>query len=696
MSRERGRVGGGKESFRGGKVFMVGLISVFIDNLIHEVDIAGLWGIFKSFRKVRDIFLSAKSRNRSCLFAFIRFSSRMEANKVTKMVDGWIRTTTEQKDVKDKAIQWMGQNGDGDWLLKCVVGVFKQFGSIRNCWGVPLSCWNPSFFSSLGRKFGDLVHLKEDTISIRRLDMGCMLMAIPVGSLGPSYCNMEINGKSLWKAKVKAMAIYDKTTKLDLQKKEEQVDGKETGKSGFSTSCEDSTDSFTKEGLMWRGECSRLRVVGPQSPSSDQTYLAHQRQPYGSPSSKSNDEDSDSFMDDTFIKAHDPYKDTRPQKEDFDFGFKRQVPDEERKIVAVENNKAVISEDSERNGANEGMILDLEGNETADTREISLSVMLVTLSLKKKETKSKGISSKKHEMITIRDKNMDVQWKLDVKITKVVEKGRGEKRRTVRDLVSFHKPMVFFIQESKLNSFDNITIVSLSGSLLTKGVGVEAEGLISIWDENLFKCRGVLVGLLIRFWIRLKEKGSNMGSIKSFNDFVLKAQINSRRDSICFKDLEKKLLGVEVKAVLEGWMSALREDRLSIIADMWNWLRKEETLWKQKSRVKWLMEGDKNSKKFHCVANSRRKANFIGDIVVEVECLSGPADVRREVLNHLKLHYKRTMECRPKIWDLVCRKFLVLKLLSLRKIFHMRKCGKRILVVMATRLRVRMTLILIS
>ncbi|KAK2654077.1 hypothetical protein Ddye_013933 [Dipteronia dyeriana] len=179
-------------------------------------------------------------------------------------------------------------------------------------------------------------------------------------------------------------------------------------------------------------------------------------------------------------------------------------------------------------------------------------MMLATSSLKKKEPKAKGISSKMHGMITRRDKNMDVKWNLDVEIMKMVEKGvklgfdfkseqktqlskgnwnleeeiskviekgsalgfdfnsivdemvdqlilswnvrglgRGEKRKAVRDLVSFHKPMMLFIQVSKLNSFDNSTIVSLGGSVLMKGVGVEAVGsaggLISLWDENLFK-----------------------------------------------------------------------------------------------------------------------------------------------------------------------------------------------------------------
>ncbi|KAK3222643.1 hypothetical protein Dsin_009668 [Dipteronia sinensis] len=71
----------------GRKDFRENLFLVFVDNLKHEVDMASLWGIFKQFGMVMDVFLSSKSRTRRNLFTFIRFETREEASKVANMVN---------------------------------------------------------------------------------------------------------------------------------------------------------------------------------------------------------------------------------------------------------------------------------------------------------------------------------------------------------------------------------------------------------------------------------------------------------------------------------------------------------------------------------------------------------------------------------------------------------------------------------
>ncbi|KAK3221691.1 hypothetical protein Dsin_008716 [Dipteronia sinensis] len=66
----------------------------------------------------------------------------------------------------------------------------------------------------------------------------------------------------------------------------------------------------------------------------------------------------------------------------------------------------------------------------------------------------------------------------------------------VRKVVSRYKPIILFIQETKLRKFDNGVVRSLGGNLLTRGIGVEAEGvsggLISLWNDESFTVKACI------------------------------------------------------------------------------------------------------------------------------------------------------------------------------------------------------------
>lgn len=57
----------------------------------------------------------------------------------------------------------------------------------------------------------------------------------------------------------------------------------------------------------------------------------------------------------------------------------------------------------------------------------------------------------------------------------------------------------------------------------------------------------------------------------------------------------------------------------------------EEVIWRQKSRVSCLKEGDKNRNFFHCMASVRNIINFIGKIKKGSCFIEKPEDVKEEI-----------------------------------------------------------------
>lgn len=68
-------------------------------------------------------------------------------------------------------------------------------------------------------------------------------------------------------------------------------------------------------------------------------------------------------------------------------------------------------------------------------------------------------------------------------------------------------------------------------------------------------------------------------------------------------------------------------------------LKQKEIFWKQRSRIRWLKEGDNNTKFFHAYATNRKRRNFIQSIKVNNEWIYDQDSIKNALVNHYKNIY---------------------------------------------------------
>ncbi|KAL9678130.1 hypothetical protein QQ045_015969 [Rhodiola kirilowii] len=59
---------------------------------------------------------------------------------------------------------------------------------------------------------------------------------------------------------------------------------------------------------------------------------------------------------------------------------------------------------------------------------------------------------------------------------------------------------------------------------------------------------------------------------------------------------------------------AVVEEKNKLSTELDEWLAREECIWKQRARIEWLKEGDRNKAFFHARASHRRKINRINGL----------------------------------------------------------------------------------
>lgn len=84
---------------------------------------------------------------------------------------------------------------------------------------------------------------------------------------------------------------------------------------------------------------------------------------------------------------------------------------------------------------------------------------------------------------------------------------------------------------------------------------------------------------------------------------------------INIKQLEEKISHFDGIANNRFLNSLKLQERKEAQLDLWTWLKRRESYWAQNSRVKWIKEGDRNTKFFHTFASIRRRKNLFERLV---------------------------------------------------------------------------------
>lgn len=121
------------------------------------------------------------------------------------------------------------------------------------------------------------------------------------------------------------------------------------------------------------------------------------------------------------------------------------------------------------------------------------------------------------------------------------------------------------------------------------------------------------------------------------------------KENEAIENVLKNIEDLDTREGEEGLSMDEAERREALKVDLARNLNLEEISWRWKSREKWLKEGDKNTKYFHCLGSHKRMCNYIEEITIDEKQVRGNDCMRNEVKNYFYRLYKEDVERRPRL-----------------------------------------------
>ncbi|OMO55420.1 hypothetical protein COLO4_36005 [Corchorus olitorius] len=103
--------------------------------------------------------------------------------------------------------------------------------------------------------------------------------------------------------------------------------------------------------------------------------------------------------------------------------------------------------------------------------------------------------------------------------------------------------------------------------------------------------------------------------------------------------LEEEINRLEMNLQENCQDEKLRAELNVLRGDLWKKYRAEEQAWRQKSRFKWLKEGDRNTRFFHLVASVRNRVNSIKCLEFNGNLVEDPVELKNSIADHFESHY---------------------------------------------------------